>query len=91
MHLDEEETRLFPALGARNPPASRVAALVVPRAEQASAFLAMLLPVLSNAERVEILRHLRAAPGWLERGLAAARDSLTAAQVGQLQRALDTA
>ena len=91
MHLDEEESRLFRALGDANPPASAVAAVVAKRGEQSTAFLAMLLPVLSHAERLEILRPLRSEPDLIERGMAAARDCLTAAQLGVLERALERA
>lgn len=89
MHLDDEETRLFPELGAGNPPASGVAALVTARGEQAATFLAVLLPILTEGERLEILRPLRAEPEMIERGLAAARASLTPAQVAALQQALE--
>jgi len=88
IHLDDEENRLFPALGAANPPASAVAALAARRGEQSSAFLAMLLPVLTHAERLEILRHLEAEPGMLERAMAAARQSLSDAQVARLNQGL---
>lgn len=89
MHLDEEETHLFPELGARNPPASGVAGLVTQRGEQGAMFLALLLPILTEGERLEILRPLRAKPKMLERGLAAARETLTPAQVAALQQALE--
>jgi hypothetical protein len=65
-----------------------VAALAARRGEQSSAFLAMLLPVLTHAERLEILRHLEAEPGMLERAMAAARQSLSDAQVARLNQGL---
>jgi hypothetical protein len=88
MHLDDEETQYFPELGDGKPPASGVAALVTQRGEQGATFLAVLLPILTEGERLEILLQLRAQPRMLERGLAAARDSLTPAQVAALQQDL---
>ncbi|HMI88630.1 MAG TPA: hemerythrin domain-containing protein [Polyangiaceae bacterium] len=89
MHLDDEEKRLFPALGAANPAASGVAGLIVQRGDQGLAFLAMLLPILSHDERFEIMRHLRDAPSLFERGIGVAGASLTPAQLGLLKQALE--
>ena len=61
-HLHEEETRLLPELGARNPPASGAAALVAQHGERAAAFLTMLLPMIAHAERTVILQHSAGRP-----------------------------
>lgn len=89
-HLDDEETRLFPALGARNPEASAAAGMIVEDGVP-TRLLEVLLPILAHAERVEVLRPLCGEKQVLERAMQMARNALTSQQVAALEKALATA